>query len=88
MEDELRAIKRHLATRGDALPWLYLSERGQLMTRQAINYLVAEAAYRAGLPGVRPHTLRHSQDYFGHRDPKHTVHYTPTAGRRFEGLWR
>jgi type 1 fimbriae regulatory protein FimB len=25
--DELRAIKRHLATRADALPWLFISER-------------------------------------------------------------
>jgi TnpA family transposase len=23
----------------------------------------------------------------GHRDPRHTAHYTRTAGRRFEGLW-
>ena len=53
--------------------------------------------------GVHPRTLRHScgfaladkgrdlrliQDYLGHRDPRHTVHYTRTAGRRFEGLWR
>jgi len=52
---------------------------------------------------VRPHMLRHScgyylanrgydlrliQDYLGHRDPKHTVHYTRTAASRFEGLWR
>jgi type 1 fimbriae regulatory protein FimB len=100
--DELRAIKRHLATRADALPWLFVSERGQPLTRQAVNYLVAAAATRAGLPGVHPHTLRHScgfaladkghdlrliQDYLGHRDPRHTVHYTRTAGRRFEGLW-
>jgi integrase len=50
-----------------------------------------------------PHTLRHScgyyladrgtdlrtmQDYLGHRDPRHTVHYTRVAGRRFEGLWK
>ena len=101
--DELRAIKRHLATRTDALPWLFVSERGQPLTRQAVNYLVAAAAARAGLAGVHPHTLRHScgfaladkghdlrliQDYLGHRDPRHTVHYTRTAGRRFEGLWR
>lgn len=101
--DELRAIKRHLATRTDALPWLFTSERGQPLTRQAVNYLVATAAARAGLPGVHPHTLRHScgfaladkghdlrliQDYLGHRDPRHTVHYTRTAGRRFEGLWQ
>lgn len=101
--DELRAIKRYLASRSDALPWLFLSERGQPLTRQAVNYVLAAAAVRAGLPTVRPHMLRHScgyylanrgydlrliQDYLGHRDPKHTVHYTRTAASRFEGLWR
>ena len=101
--DELRAVRRYLAMRQGELPWLFLSERGQPLTRQAVNYLVAAAAGRAGLVGVHPHTLRHScgfyladkgaelrtiQDYLGHRDPKHTVHYTRTAGRRFEGLWR
>src|SRR5690242_6513257 len=60
--DELRAVKRYLATRTDALPWLFVSERGQPLTRQAVNYLVAAAAAaeRAGLPGMHPHTLRHS----------------------------
>jgi type 1 fimbriae regulatory protein FimB len=101
--DELRAIKRYLGTRNDALPWLFLSERDQPMTRQAVNHLLASAALRAGLPRVRPHMLRHScgyylanrgydlrliQDYLGHREPKHTVHYTRTAAVRFEGLWR
>jgi hypothetical protein len=28
------------------------------------------------------------QDYLGQRDPKHTMHYTRVAVRRFEGLWR
>ena len=61
------------------------------------------AAERVGLLNVHPHTLRHScgyyladkgtdlrtmQDYLGHRDPRHTVHYTRVAGRRFEGLWK
>ena len=101
--DELRAVKRYLATRADKLPWLFISERGQPLTRQSVNYLVAGAAARAGLPPVRPHMLRHScgfylanrghdlrliQDYLGHRDPKHTVRYTRTAASRFEGLWR
>ena len=55
-----------------------------------------------GFP-LHPHMLRHScgfylanrgydlrliQDYLGHRDPKHTVHYTRVAGSPFEGLWR
>lgn len=101
--DELRAIKRYLATRTDKLPWLFLSERRQPMTRQSVNYLIAVAGEGAGLKNVHPHMLRHScgyylantgvdlrtmQDYLGHRDPKHTVHYTRVAGRRFEGLWK
>jgi type 1 fimbriae regulatory protein FimB len=101
--DELRAIKRYLATRTDQLPWLFLSERGQPLTRSSVQYLVRVAGESAGLPGVHPHTLRHScgyyladrgtdlrtmQDFLGHRDPRHTVHYTRVAGRRFEGLWK
>jgi type 1 fimbriae regulatory protein FimB len=46
--DELRAIKRYSASRTDALPWLFISERGQPLTRQTVNYLIAEAAGRAG----------------------------------------
>jgi len=100
--DELRAIKRYLRHRDSKLPWLFLSERNQPLTRQSINYIVRCASERAGLENVHPHTLRHScgfylanqgydlrliQDYLGHRDPKHTVHYTRVAGTRFEGLW-
>ena len=101
--DELRAIKRYLATRKDKLPWLFVSEREAPMTRQAVNYLIRSAGEKAKLGRVWPHMLRHScgyylantgvdlrtaQDYLGHRDPKHTVRYTRVAGRRFEGLWK
>ena len=100
--EELRAIKRYLNTREDKLPWLFVSERGLPMTRQAVNYLTDEAGKRAGLV-VHPHMLRHScgyylanegtdlrtmQDYLGHRDPKHTERYSRVASRRFEGLWK
>ena len=34
----------------------------------------------------RGYDLRLIQDYLGPRDRRHTVHYTRTAGRRFEGL--
>lgn len=93
----------YLATREDKLPWLFVSERHTQLTRQAVNYIVAEAAERAGLPNVHPHTLRHScgyhlagrsadlrtiRDYLGHRDPRHTVLYTRVSSRRFEGLWK
>jgi site-specific recombinase XerD len=101
--DELRALKRYLATRQDSQPWLFTSEREGQLTRQAVNYIIAQAGERAGLGHVHPHMLRHScgyyladqgtdlrtmQDYLGHRDPKHTAHYTRVAGRRFEGLWK
>ena len=101
--DELRAIKQYLATRNDKLPWLFVSERGQPMTRQAVNYIIGEAGRRAKLGKVWPHMLRHSagyalsnrgadfrllQDFMGHRDPRHTSRYTRTASRRFEGLWK
>ena len=100
--DELRAIKRYLRQRESKLPWLFLSERNQPLTRQTVSYIVRCSAERAGLENVHPHTLRHScgfylanqgydlrliQDYLGHRDPKHTVHYTRVAGVRFEGIW-
>jgi site-specific recombinase XerD len=101
--DELRAIKRYLATRTDKLPWLFLSERATPLARQAVNYIVRVAGETAKLGRVWPHMLRHScgyyladkgtdlrtmQDYLGHRDPKHTAHYARVAGHRFEGLWR
>ncbi len=100
--DELRAIKRYLKTRSDQLPYLFINERGNQFTRQAINYIINQAAKRAKLDNVHPHTMRHScgfylanrgvdlrviQDYLGHRDPKHTVLYTKIAGIKFEGLW-
>lgn len=99
---ELRAIKRYLKRRKDNLPWLFVNERNQPMTRQSINYIISRSANKAKLQHVHPHMLRHScgyylankgydlrliQDYLGHRDPKHTVHYTRVAGARFEGLW-
>ncbi|MFC3193192.1 tyrosine-type recombinase/integrase [Marinicella sediminis] len=99
---ELRAIKRYLSTRNDSLPWLFTSERSQPLTRQSVNYIIKSAGKRAGVGSVNPHMLRHScgyylankgydlrliQDYLGHRDPKHTVHYTRIAGKRFEGIW-
>ena len=101
--DELRAIKRYLATRKDSLPWLFVSEQGTQFTRQAVNYLIRQAGERAKLGKLHPHMLRHScgyalanrgtdmrtiQDYLGHRDPRHTAHYTRTASHRFAGLWR
>src|SRR3974377_873874 len=62
--DELRAIKRYLATRTDKLPWLFVSERGPPLPRPAGNYLIGAAGKSAGLKNVHPHTLRHSCGFY------------------------
>src|SRR6476659_11397654 len=62
--DELRAIKRYLAGRTDRLPWLFLSERGQPLTRSSVQYLVRRAGEQVGLHGLHPHMLRHSCGYY------------------------
>jgi site-specific recombinase XerD len=70
---------------------------------RAVQGICRLASAKAKLGHIWPHMLRHScgyyladrgtdlrtmQDYLGHRDPKHTAHYTRVAGHRFEGLWR
>lgn len=100
--DELRALRGYLRTRKDNLPWLFLSSQGGQMTRQNMNYIIKQAGAKAGLGHVHPHMLRHScghvladkgtdtrllQDWLGHRDIRHTAHYTRTSSKRFEGVW-
>jgi hypothetical protein len=41
--DELRAIKRYMASRPDALPWLFISERGQ-----TVHASISELSHRRG----------------------------------------
>jgi type 1 fimbriae regulatory protein FimB len=105
--DELRALRAWLRVRdlrsNAGCAYLFLGERGP-MTRQAVNYLVAQSAKRAGLRfHVHPHMLRHStgyylanrtgdtklvREYMGHKNIVHTVRYSGTAAADFDGLWR
>jgi type 1 fimbriae regulatory protein FimB len=101
--ETVRTLKRYLAARGnDGAPWLFLSERRGKLTRQAINYLLIEIGRRAGLGRVHPHVLRHAcgyaladrgtdfrvmQDYLGHKNPRHTAHYSRTNPARFNRIW-
>jgi len=101
--DELRAIRRYLATRNDGLPWLFVSERQSKLSRFAMNYLVDRTAKLAGFDNLHPHCLRHScgyaladkgidlraiQEWLGHRSIEITVRYTRISQRRFSGLSR
>jgi type 1 fimbriae regulatory protein FimB len=63
--DELRALTRYRAERGDAQgPWGFLTARGAQFTRFAMHYLVRGTGERAGLPfHVHPHMLRHGCGY-------------------------
>lgn len=66
----IRAIEDYVATERGLLaakskkglpPWLFLSSRGQRLTRQKIWELVKRYAMRCGAPPtMSPHTLRHS----------------------------
>jgi type 1 fimbriae regulatory protein FimB len=73
------------------------------MTRQNMNYIIKQAGAKVGLGHVHPHMLRHScgrvladrgtntrllQDWLGHRDVRHAVHYTRSSSKRLEGVWR
>lgn len=99
--DTLRALRAYLRVRKPGQPWLFVSERGGQLTRQAVNYIIAQAAERAGLGHAHPHELRHScgwrlansgtpirfmQDLLGHVDPKHTSYYAQVAAKNLEGL--
>ena len=48
------------------------------MLRHSCGFAVANRGY----------DLQLIQDYLGHRDHKHSVRYTRTAGTQFKGLWR
>ena len=62
--DELRAIRRYLKQRDDHLPWLFISERRQPLTRQTVNYIISRSGKLASLGDVHPHMLRHSCGFY------------------------
>lgn len=82
---------------------LFMSERGRVLTRQQVHYLVRRYGQLARLPiAVFPHMLRHGagyaladrgvdtrliQDYLGHRSIQSTVIYTSTNAQRFATIW-
>ncbi|MGX8842090.1 type 1 fimbria switch DNA invertase FimB, partial [Klebsiella quasipneumoniae] len=86
-----------------ASEWLFLSRKGNPLSRQQFYQIIASSGGLAGLPlEIHPHMLRHScgfafanmgidtrliQDYLGHRNIRHTVWYTASNAGRFYGIW-
>lgn len=93
--------RARLAPPGDAF---FVSERRLPLNRRSAWVAIRRYGELADLPvEVHPHMLRHAcgyaladqgadtrliQDYLGHRNIQHTVHYTATNPARFERLWR
>jgi site-specific recombinase XerD len=99
---ELRALKR-LRREHPGARHVFLSQRGQPMTRQNVNALLARLGREAAIEvPVRPHALRHAtgfklandghdtrslQHFMGHRNIQSTVTYTAMDANRFNGWW-
>jgi type 1 fimbriae regulatory protein FimB len=84
--------------------WLFPNAKGKHLTRQYLYKLLRRYGLLAGLAvRVHPHMLRHAcgyelaeqgmdtrliQDYLGHRNIRHTVHYTAGNAARFAQTWK
>ncbi|HGY4933620.1 TPA: tyrosine-type DNA invertase [Klebsiella aerogenes] len=107
LNKEIQALKSWLDIR-DEYPqstseWLFLSRKGNPLSRQQFYQIISASGDQAGLPlEIHPHMLRHScgfalanmgidtrliQDYLGHRNIRHTVWYTASNAGRFYGIW-
>ncbi|WP_235423980.1 tyrosine-type recombinase/integrase [Citrobacter koseri] len=83
--------------------WLFLSAMGNRLSRQRFYTLIRNYARISGIPDyTHPHMLRHAcgyelaeqgmdtrliQDYLGHRNIRHTLHYTAANAARFSRVW-
>ncbi|MGP2734219.1 tyrosine-type DNA invertase [Serratia bockelmannii] len=106
-EKEIKILNAWLRERKNfpeaASDWLFLSKKGNPLSRQRIYALIKHYGGRAGISiPTHPHMLRHAcgfsladrgidtrliQDYLGHRNIRHTVRYTASNAQRFEGIW-
>lgn len=84
--------------------WLFPNSRGKHISRQYMYKQFRQYGLLAGLAiRVHPHMLRHAcgyelaeqgmdtrliQDYLGHRNIRHTVHYTAGNAARFAQTWK
>jgi type 1 fimbriae regulatory protein FimB len=99
--DELRAL-RELRRQTEGA-FVFESERGGPMTRSNVAKMIQVAGDRAGLAYAHPHMLRHTcghlladaghdtrrlQLWLGHKDIKHTAHYSQLSTNAFKEFWK
>lgn len=84
--------------------FLFISERNSSLSRKQAWSVIKESGIAAGLAiAAHPHMLRHAcgyilanngadtrliQDYLGHKNIRHTVHYTKGNSERFSALFK
>ena len=106
-EESLDWLQRYLRHGRGALsqkssPWIFITQRGTLLTRQAFWYRIKHYAQLAGINAhLSPHTLRHAfathllnhgadlrvlQMLLGHSDLSTTQIYTQVARERLQSL--
>lgn len=100
----LRAwLNKRKAYKNACSEWVFLSQKGNRISRQRIYALMRQCSELAGLAiEAHPHMLRHAcgyalankgmdtrliQDYLGHRNIQHTVLYTASNAGRFHKAW-
>ena len=101
--DEIRALRRLQREQGTRGRWVWRSERGTPMSKAAIAKMVERLGDRVLPElKIHPHMFRHScgyalaekcidtrriQEWLGHKDIRHTAHYTALSGESLRGLW-
>lgn len=101
--DEMRALKRLKREQPPGSRFVWLSERGSPMSNASIAKMIERLGAKvlpALKPHV--HMLRHScgyalaergvdtrriQEWLGHKDIRHTAHYTALSGESLKGIW-
>lgn len=84
--------------------WLFVSASGERLSRQWVYRLSGKYGKKSGVSvKIHPHMLRHAcgyalanqgldtrliQDYLGHKNISHTVHYTASNPNRFIKAWQ
>ena len=101
--DEIRALRRVQRRQEGRCRWVWRSERGTPMSKAAISKMIERLGATALPElAIHPHMLRHAcgfalaqkgidtrriQEWLGHRDIRHTSHYTALSGESLRGLW-
>jgi type 1 fimbriae regulatory protein FimB/type 1 fimbriae regulatory protein FimE len=100
---EIRALRSLQRRQTVGTRWVFVTSRGEPMTRNGFFKLLAKTAMRAGITDVHPHLLRHATGfrlvnqgmdtlslaaYLGHANVQNTKRYARMDAARFDGLWR